>query len=258
MFQIERQEQILEYINQAQKANTTELARKFNVSKVTIRRDIEALAASGLIVKTHGGAVATNTSLIHEIPYSYKAERNQSAKKSIGIAASRYINDGDIIILDSGSTTLEIAKNITQKNITVVTDDIKIAMELSGKSNVTVIVCGGTLSDPVYTLTGNVAVDFFSRLHVNKVFLGSDAVDLDFGISNRTYGEVYIKTAMIEAAGEIIMVTDNSKLDRKVFCHLCDISVIDKLIINQIDERNRRGFLEKGVEIITTDPIPVE
>ena len=256
MFQIERQEQILEYINQAQKANTTELARKFNVSKVTIRRDIEALAASGLIVKTHGGAVATNTSLIHEIPYSYKAERNQSAKKSIGIAASRYINDGDIIILDSGSTTLEIAKNITQKNITVVTDDIKIAMELSGKSNVTVIVCGGTLSDPVYTLTGNVAVDFFSRLHVNKV--GCDAVDLDFGISNRTYGEVYIKTAMIEAAGEIIMVTDNSKLDRKVFCHLCDISVIDKLIINQIDERNRRGFLEKGVEIITTDPIPVE
>ena len=224
MFQIERQEQILEYINQAQKANTTELARKFNVSKVTIRRDIEALAASGLIVKTHGGAVATNTSLIHEIPYSYKAERNQSAKKSI----------------------------------TVVTDDIKIAMELSGKSNVTVIVCGGTLSDPVYTLTGNVAVDFFSRLHVNKVFLGCDAVDLDFGISNRTYGEVYIKTAMIEAAGEIIMVTDNSKLDRKVFCHLCDISVIDKLIINQIDERNRRGFLEKGVEIITTDPIPVE
>lgn len=81
MFQIERQEQILEYINQTQKANTAELAAKFNVSKVTIRRDIEALAASGLIVKTHGGALATNNSLIHEIPYSYKAERNQSAKK---------------------------------------------------------------------------------------------------------------------------------------------------------------------------------
>ena len=78
MFQIERQEQILEYINQTQKANTAELAAKFNVSKVTIRRDIEALAASGLIVKTHGGALATNNSLIHEIPYSYKAERNQS------------------------------------------------------------------------------------------------------------------------------------------------------------------------------------
>ena len=258
MFQIERQEQILEYINQTQKANTAELAAKFNVSKVTIRRDIEALAASGLIVKTHGGALATNNSLIHEIPYSYKAERDQSAKKSIGITAARYIDDGDIIILDSGSTTLEIAKNITQKNITVVTDDIKIAMELSGKPNVTAIVCGGTLSDPVYTLTGNVAVDFFSRLHVNKTFLGCDAVDLDFGISNRTYGEVDIKTAMINAADEIIMVTDDSKLDRKVFCYLCDISAINKLIINQIDDRNRRGFIEKGVEIITTESLPSE
>ena len=122
----------------------------------------------------------------------------------------------------------------------------------------TAIVCGGTLSDPVYTLTGNVAVDFFSRLHVNKTFLGCDAVDLDFGISNRTYGEVDIKTAMIKAADEIIMVTDNSKLDRKVFCYLCDISAINKLIINQIDERNRRGGIEKGVEIITTDSTTME
>ena len=183
-----------------------------------------------------------------------------SAEKSVRSfeKAKSLINDGDIIILDSGSTTLEIAKNITQKNITVVTDDIKIAMELSGKPNVTAIVCGGTLSDPVYTLTGNVAVDFFSRLHVNKTFLGCDAVDLDFGISNRTYSEVDIKTAMIKAADEIIMVTDNSKLDRKVFCYLCDISAINKLIINQIDERNRRGFIEKGVEIITTDSTPME
>ena len=113
--------------------------------------------------------------------------------------------------------------------------------------------CGGTLSDPVYTLTGNNATDFFSRLHVNKTFLGCDAVDLDFGISNRTYEEVDIKSAMIQAADEIIMVTDNSKLDKKVFCHLCDISAINKLIINTIDDRNKRGFTEKGVEIILTD-----
>lgn len=253
MFQIERQEQIINYINQAQKANTNELAKKFNVSAVTIRRDIDMLAADGRIIKTHGGAVAVTQSLKAEIPYSLKAGHNQDAKKQIGLTAAKYINDGDIIILDSGSTTLEIAKNISQKNVTVVTDDIKIAMELSCKENITVIVCGGTLSDPVYTLTGNNATDFFSRLHVNKTFLGCDAVDLDFGISNRTYEEVDIKSAMIQAADEIIMVTDNSKLDKKVFCHLCDISAINKLIINTIDDRNKRGFTEKGVEIILTD-----
>ncbi|MDD2960332.1 MAG: DeoR/GlpR family DNA-binding transcription regulator [Lachnospiraceae bacterium] len=253
MFQIERQEKILEYINKTKKANTNELANKFNVSKVTIRRDIDILASQSLIIKTHGGALALTNSLQSEIPYSYKAEHNPSAKKAIGIMASTLINDGDIIILDSGSTTLEIARRIDQKNITVVTDDIKIAMELSGKDNITVIVCGGTLSDPVYTLTGNTAVEFFSKLHVNKTFLGCDAVDFSFGISNRTYGEVDIKSAMIEAADEIIMVTDDSKLDKKVFCHLCSISKIDKLVINQIDERNRKGFTDSGVEIILAD-----
>lgn len=252
MFQIERQDEILEYINRAHKANTNELAEYFNVSKVTIRRDIDALASQGLLIKTHGGAVSVTKTQLHEIPYAFKAERNQDIKKCIGNVAASLIEDGDIIILDSGSTTLEIAKNIQQKRVTVVTDDIKIAMELSNKDNVTVIVCGGTLSDPVYTLTGNIAVDFFSRLHVNKTFLGCDAIDLEFGISNRTYEEVDIKSAMMRAADEIIMVTDNSKLDRKVFCYLCDISAIDKLIINEIDEKNRKGFTEKGVELIVT------
>lgn len=253
MFQIERQKKLLEYINNAQKATTNELAEHFHVSNVTIRRDIDILASENLILKTHGGAIAIQHSLLYEIPYTLKSEYNQSAKKNIGAIAASYIKDGDIIILDSGSTTLEVAKNITQKRITVVTDDIKIAMELSCKDNITVIVCGGTLSDPVYTLTGNISVDFFSRLHVNKTFLGCDAVDLEFGISNRTYEEVDVKTAMIQAADEIIMVTDDSKLDKKVFCYLCDISKINKLVINKIDDRNYKGFIEKGVEVIVTD-----
>lgn len=252
MFQIERQEQILEYINKAQKANTSELAEHFNVSKVTIRRDIDFLASEGLIIKTHGGAVAVTQSIHTEVPYAFKISHNQDAKKNIGKLAASYIQDGDIIILDSGSTTLEIARNITQDHVIVVTDDIKIAMELAGKSNVTVNVCGGTLRDPVYTLTGNTAVDFFTKIHVNKTFLGCDAVDLDFGISNRTYEEVEVKSAMIQAADQVIMVTDHSKLDKKVFCNLCDISALDVLIIDEIDERNEKGFTEKGVAIITT------
>lgn len=253
MFQIERQEKILEYINQAKKANTDQLAIAFDVSKVTIRRDIDILADKGLLIKTHGGAVALTNTLLHEIPYSSKAEVNLAAKKKIGLTASAMIEDGDIIILDSGSTTLEIAKNIEKSNVTVLTNDIKIAMELAHKKNVHVIVCGGNLNSPVYTLTGNLSVDFFKRLHVNKTFLGCDALDLEFGISNRTYEEVDIKTAMIHAAEEVIMVTDNSKLDKKVFCYLCDISTIDKLVINQLDERHRKAFMEKGVELVLTN-----
>jgi DeoR/GlpR family transcriptional regulator of sugar metabolism len=189
---------------------------------------------------------------LHEIPYSGKAVINAAAKRAIGYAAAQLIEHGDIIILDAGSTTLEIAKNINKNDVTVLTNDIKIAVELANKPNIHVMVCGGTLSNPVYTLTGNISVDYFKRVHVNKTFLGCDAVDIEFGVSNRTYEEVDVKLAMIHAADEVIMTTDSSKLNKRVFVFLCDVSAIDKLVINEIDEQNREAFAEKGVELIVT------
>jgi DeoR family fructose operon transcriptional repressor len=254
MFQIERQEKILQFINNAKKANTEQLAGEFGVSKVTIRRDIDILSQRGLIFKTHGGAVSSSSTFLHEIPYSGKAVVNLAAKKAIGYTAAQMVENGDIIILDSGSTTLEIAKNIRKNEVTVLTNDIKIAMEFSGRPNVRVMVCGGTLNSSVYTLTGNNSVEFFNRIHVNKTFLGCDAVDLEFGVSNRTYEEVDIKRAMIKAADEVIMVTDDSKLHKKVFAYLCDISSIDKLVINKIDDKTKKAFMERTVEVL----VPVQ
>jgi DeoR/GlpR family transcriptional regulator of sugar metabolism len=256
MFQIERQEKILQFINAAKKANTEQLAKEFGVSKVTIRRDIDFLYKSGLIYKTHGGAVSSGSTSLHEIPYSGKAIVNLATKKAIGYVAAQMIENGDIIILDAGSTTLEIAKNIRKKEVTVLTNDIKIAMELAPKPNVHVMVCGGNLNGPVYTLTGNISVNYFKRLHVNKTFLGCDAVDIEFGISNRTYDEVDVKLAMIKAADKVIMVTDNSKLHKKVFTYLCDISAIDKLVINEIDDKTKKAFIDRSVEVLITSNEP--
>lgn len=250
MFQIERQKQILDLVNSAHKANTAELSRKLQVSPVTIRRDIESLAKQGLVVKTHGGVVSITQSPLHEIPYSIKADQNLQAKRAIGMRAASIIEDGDIIILDSGSTTLEIAKNITQQHITVVTDDIKIAMELAGKANITTIMCGGTLIDSVYTLSGPTAISFFKTLHVNKTFLGCDAVDVDFGISDRSYEEVNVKREMIRAADQTIAVIDHTKFNKKVFCYLCTPSVIDILVTDQIDDRYLKYFKDHDARIM--------
>ncbi len=250
MFQIERQEKILNYINKNKKADTKQLSEKFGVSKVTIRGDIDTLSNRGLIIKTHGGAVSINNTQLYEIPYDNKVSLNKTEKQKIGKHASKFIEDGDIIILDAGSTTFEIAKNINIKNVTVLSNDIKIAMELAHKKNIDLLVSGGYLNGPVYTLTGSQSVNFFKSLHVNKTFLGCDALDLSFGISNRTYEEIEIKKAMIEAADEVIMVADSSKLHKKVFCFLCDFSVIDKLIIDKIDEPTKKILTEKGVEVI--------
>jgi DeoR family fructose operon transcriptional repressor len=250
MFQIERQEKILRFINESKKANTDELAAAFSVSKVTIRRDIDLLAGKGLLLKTHGGAVSVKGAFFREIPFSAKAGINSSAKKVIGIAAAQLIENGEIIILDSGSTTLEIAKNIYHTDVTVLTNDIKIAMELTEKPDVRVIVSGGSLDSTVFSLTGARSVNFFKGIHVNKAFLGCDAVDPEFGISDRTFESCDVKRAMIQAADEVIMVTDSSKLNKRVFTHICDVSIINKLIIDEIDDYSKKAYTEKGVEII--------
>jgi DeoR/GlpR family transcriptional regulator of sugar metabolism len=252
MFQIERQEKILAYINKSKKANTDELAGAFRVSKVTIRRDIDMLASQGLLLKTHGGAVSIKGTLIREIPFYVKVGVNLESKKAIGYAAAQLIENGDIIILDSGSTTLEVAKNISRNDITVITNDIKIAMELTYKSGVQVVVSGGILDSSVYTLQGAKTSDFLKNIRVNKTFLGCDAIDREFGISDRTFESIDVKRAMIHAAEEVIMVTDSTKLNKQVFAYLCDISEIDKLVMEKIDEDNKKAFVEKGVELIIT------
>jgi DeoR family fructose operon transcriptional repressor len=251
MFQIERQEKILRFINESKKANTDELSAAFSVSKVTIRRDIDSLASKGLLLKTHGGAIAIKGTFFREIPFSAKAGINSFAKKAIGIVAARLIENGEIVILDSGSTTFEIAKNIHHTDVTVITNDIKIAMELTSKPDIRVIVSGGNLDNTTFNLNGTNSVNFFKGIHVNKTFLGCDAVDPEFGISDRTFESCDIKRAMIQAADEVIMVTDKSKLNKRVFAHMCDISMINKLIIDEIDDHNRKAYAEKGIEIIT-------
>ncbi len=251
MFSVERQEKIVQIVSEKGKADTAQLAQQFGVSKVTIRRDIDILDEKGLVIKTFGGAVAVNNALLsYEIPFSAKSEIRTKEKRAIGTSAAALIEDGDIIILDSGSTTLEVAKAITAQNVTVLTNDIKIAMELAHKKNVTVIVSGGKLTGEVYSLAGSQAIDFFKRSHVNKLFLGCDAIDVTFGISNRTLEEVAVKTSMISSADEVIVVTDSSKLNKIMFQFVCNLNEINKIVIDEISD-SMSGILESlGVEVI--------
>lgn len=250
MFQIERQQKILDYINKKRKASVKELSDHFNVSKVTIRRDLDELENKGLVIKIHGGVLSIYNNLSYEIPYNKKFGINAEGKKRIGAAAVKLIEDGDVIILDSGSTTFEVAAQLNKNNVTVITNDIKIAMEAARKPNISLVVAGGILEKGVYTLMGPNTQDFFSKIHVNKTFLGADAISLEYGISNRTIQEVAIKRAMIEAADEVIVVADHNKLNKKVFAFLCKLNEINRLIIDKIDEKTKQELEEMGVEVI--------
>lgn len=250
MFQFERQKQIFEYVNAKKKASVEELSNYFNVAKVTIRRDLDDLVLKGLVNKIHGGVLSIDNSLNSEIPYNKKSVVNTEEKKKIGVAASNLIEDGDVVILDAGSTTFEIAAHLGSKSVTVITNDIKIAMELAFKPNITLIITGGILEKSVYTAIGPETEKFISNIHVNKTFLGADAVSLKYGITNRTIQEVAVKSKMMDAAEKKIVVADNSKLNKKVFVTLCKINEIDILVTDKVDQAFKNNLNELGVEVV--------
>ena len=253
MFQIERQEKILLYINEKQKVSTRELSETFDVSAVTIRADINDLARRGLIIKSHGGALSVQSLISLEIPSVRKFQQNVEGKQEIAALAVELIRDDDVIILDSGSTTLKVAKRIRSSRVTVITNDLKVSVALAENENVTLLVTGGQLIPSVYTLAGADTIQYFSRIKVNRLFLGCDAFDFTWGISNRTMEEVAIKQAMINAAREVIVVADHSKFDHQVFVHLCDLQSVNVLITDRIDPDKRELLEQRGIRVITPD-----
>lgn len=253
MFQIERQEKILTYINEKQKVSTKELSEIFEMSAVTIRSDINDLARRGLIIKSHGGALSVQSLISLEIPSVRKFQQNVESKQEIAALAVEMIRDDDVIILDAGSTTLEVAKRIHSNHVTVITNDLKVSVALAENENITLLVTGGQLIPSVYTLAGADTVHYFSRIKVNRLFLGCDAFDFTWGISNRTMEEIAIKQAMISAAREVIVVADHSKFDRQVFVHLCDLQSVHVLITDRIDPDKRDLLEQRGIRVITPD-----
>ena len=253
MFQLERQEKLLKYINEHKKASVNQLADLFDVAKVTIRRDIQLFSERGLVIKTHGGVLSPSSTLAYEIPFSSKSAANKDAKKKIGQTAAKLVDEQDMIILDAGSTALEVVRSITAKCVTILTHDINIAMESTRRDNASLILAGGCLDKSVQTLTGSQTADFYRQVHVNKTFLGCDALDLAFGISNRSMEEVAIKRAIIAAADEVILITDHTKLNKKVFFYVCAVAAVQKIVIDRIDDQERLRLEDLGVTVLLAE-----
>lgn len=150
MYKIERQEKILDYINEKSRVSVIELSEVFQVSKVTIRADIDELEINGLVNKTHGGAVSKNIGISSEIPYEIKNQSNIKQKRKIAKVALRYITKNDVIILDSGSTTFQLIEGLPD-GITVITTDILVAVEIiKSKKDIQLIMPGGEVQKSVY------------------------------------------------------------------------------------------------------------
>lgn len=247
----QRREKIFEMIKEDGSAKVVELARIFKVTEVTIRQDLEKIEAEGLIVKEHGGAFLKNVedqvrtiSLVHQ--------ENMDKKERIAEKCLEYIESGDTIILDSGSTTTEIAKKLKGlKNLTVITNALNIALLLGTEPGIDVIMTGGEFKPPTLSLTGQKAADFFKGLNVQKLFLATAGISLKSGLTYPSISDIVVKKAMIDAAETTYLVADSTKMGKSALASLGALSLIDYIITDEgIEEKHKQVFKDNEIEVI--------
>ena len=246
-----RRDKILELLKEDGSAKVADLARIFKVTEVTIRQDLEKLEKGGLIVKEHGGAYLKNVEdqvrnflLIHQ--------ENLDKKAVIAEKCLDFIESGDTIILDSGSTTTEIAKKLKGlHDLTVITNALNIALMLGAEPSIEVIVTGGEFKPPTLSLTGQKAADFFRGLHVQKLFLATAGISLKSGLTYPSISDLVVKKAMIDAAEITYLVADSTKMGKSALASLGALSLIDFIITDpEIEEKHKAVFREHEIELI--------
>ncbi|KRE97843.1 DeoR family transcriptional regulator [Frateuria sp. Soil773] len=214
----ERRRLIVDFVEEQGRATVEELAARFGTSAVTIRGDLEALARNSAIARSHGGALPVNPPAASDTPLNIKETRWHAQKLRIGKAAAKLIRDGETIILDSGSTTVEIARQIRQmkfESITVITNALNIALELSGLPQIRVMMLGGLLRQTSYSLVGPDAEQALAKLSADRLFLGVDGLDPEVGVTTPDPLEASLNTLMIRVSRETVAVLDASKLGQR-------------------------------------------
>jgi DeoR/GlpR family transcriptional regulator of sugar metabolism len=250
----QRRDKILELLQEDGSAKVMKLSKLFKVSEVTIRQDLERLESEGLIIREHGGAYLKNVEA-NVKSFTLLNQDNLEKKQMIGRKAAELIETGDVIILDSGSTTTEIARNLlSRKGITVITNALNIAMMLGAEPGIEVIVTGGEFKPPTLSLTGQKAASFFEDIHVDKLFLATAGISLRSGLTYPSISDIVVKKAMIDAANVTYLVADSTKIGKNAFASLGALSLIDYIITDAgVDEKDVQILKENEIEFIIAE-----
>jgi DeoR family transcriptional regulator of aga operon len=229
----ERRTQILLILRNAGRVRVNELASQFNTSAVTIRNDLNELAQRGLVQRSHGGAMLPD-SIMRESPLQERLKAHAEEKRRIGAMAATMIHDGETIILDSGTTTLEIARQIKKKRgLHIITNGVNIAAELLDARDSEVFIVGGTIRGESASISGRFTEEMFDQFSADKLFLSGAGCDLDFGVSGANLEETMVNRAMLRIAREIILVADASKFSKRSMSRIAPFGEIDTVITDK-------------------------
>ena len=248
-----RKKEIVDLLDQQGSVTIDELCKKFNVTYTTIRSDLAYLEKCGLLERTYGGATRCSDTHTIEDPGVYRRELHHiEEKEAIAREAVKYIQEGDVIGLDIGSTTFQLAKCLTKFNhLTVVTCDLRIVSFLEYNTKVNVIVAGGSVDRHYHCTSGQPTRDMLSMLNVKKLFLSSNGVSVQQGISTTSLEMAGTKALMMRSAEEVFLLCDSSKLESKAVFSFASLTNIDMLIT---DTGASTAFLQQaeGIGLKTT------
>ena len=248
---VERRTLILDKLETEGQLDVTSLSKELGVSEVTIRNDLNWLEQKNMLIRARGGAIKEER-VGTDFSLSEKNKLHYQEKLKIGKAAAALIEDGDTIILDSGTTTMEINNNLPNlSSLTVITNALNIANKLVDHEHVNVIVPGGFLRKNSLSLVGTTAEESFKNYFCDKLFLAVDGFNTTFGLSTPNVEEAHLNRVMISVAKQVIVVTDSSKFHKRSFAFIAPITAVDIVVTDAgIPEEDKKRLETAGVKVI--------
>lgn len=229
-----RRASILAKLREDSTVSVSELSEIFGVSEVTIRKDLRILKDRNLLVRVHGGAIisAVNSAAAREERhFSDKTMVNLKEKQRIGIAAAAHIRDGETIMIDSGSTALEVARNLDDFNdLTIITNSLSVVQEVLRYKRFNLIMLGGMVRETSQSVVGPLAESNLKLFFCDKLFLGVDSFSVEAGLSTPSVEEAHTNQVMISRAKEVIAVFDSSKIDTRALAYIAGVDKINRII----------------------------
>lgn len=249
LFLQERHDEILRLLKDAGRVSVANLSQRFDVSEVTIRSDLQSLAASNLLVRTHGGALPVNQDRL-VLPLNARLQLQADAKRRIGQAAADTISNGDAIFLDTSSTTLAIAKFLKdRRQLTLITNSMAVAQEMLNTPTVAVVMIGGRLRRDTASLVGTDGLEMLRRYNIQKGFFGAHGFTLENGLTDVSADEAEVKRPLVEMCHHVTAVFDFTKWGKLGLASFATLEQIDLIISDKAPKTEQKALSTAGTDL---------
>lgn len=251
MLSEERHQTILSLLENKGSVSVTDLVTQFEVSEMTIRRDLDVLEKRGLLRRVHGGAVI-DRGRSFEPPFLSRSNTQSEAKRRIGELAAGLVRSGESIALDVGTTTLEVARSLADKqNLTIITPCFQIAALLCENPDIRLILTGGILRHGELSMVGHLAERAFREFYTDRLFLGAAGVDFEAGLTEYNLEDTLVKQAMVRSAKQTILVADASKFNQVAFTAIAPLQVVDTVVTDSaVDAEVVRMLEDLNIDVL--------